>query len=66
MCLSKAYLHISGERKLVMADVTLVKIGNGNITLQSLFGEQKTVPASIKEVNFITNDILMEQPASTA
>jgi hypothetical protein len=47
-----------------MADVTLVKIGNGIITLQSLFGEQKTVPASIKEVNFVTKDILMEQPDS--
>ncbi len=65
MCLSKAYLNISGECMLVMAEVTLVKIGHGSITLQSLFGEQKTVTALIKEVNFITNDILMEQPAST-
>ena len=65
MCLSKAYLSTLGERKLLMSEITLVKIGKEKVTLQSLFGEQKDILASVKEVNFITNSILIEQPNKT-
>ena len=65
MCLSKAYLTTLGERKLLMSEITLVKIDKDKVTLQSLFGEQKDILASVKEVNFVTNSILIEQPNKT-
>ena len=61
MCLSKAYLDKNGERQLIMEDVSSVRIENDRVLLSTLFGEQEKVKAEIKEIDFMTHSILLEE-----
>ena len=61
MCLSKAYLDKNGERQLIMEDVSSVRMEEDRILLSTLFGEQEKVKAEIKEIDFMTHSILLEE-----
>ena len=61
MCLSKAYLNKNGEKQLVMEDVSSVRIENDRVLLSTLFGEKEEVKAGIKEIDFMTHSILLEE-----
>jgi predicted RNA-binding protein len=61
MCLSKAYLNKNGERQLIMEDVSSVKTEDDRILLSTLFGEKEEVKAGIKEIDFMTHSILLEE-----
>ena len=61
MCLSKAYLNNNGERQLIMDDVSSVRMEEDIILLSTLFGEQEKVKAEIKEIDFMTHSILLEE-----
>ncbi|HEY94782.1 MAG TPA: CooT family nickel-binding protein [Dehalococcoidia bacterium] len=61
MCLSKAYLVKNGERQLVLEEVSSVRLDDNRIILSTLFGEQKEVKAGIKEIDFMTHHILLEE-----
>ena len=63
MCLSKAYLIKNGERELVMEEVSSVKSEGDKLLLKTLFGEQKELKAGIKEIDFMTHNILLAEPA---
>jgi len=60
MCLSKAYMDKDGGTELVMEDVASVKIEGAKLLLKTLFGEQKEVAASIKQIDFVSHSILLE------
>ena len=60
MCLSRAFVNRNGERKLLMEEIVSVKIGNGKLLLKTLFGEQKEIEANIREIDFLTHSILLE------
>ncbi len=60
MCLSKAYVEINGERELLMEEVTLMEIKDNKLLLTTLFGEQKEIGASIKQIDFLTHSIFLE------
>ena len=60
MCLSKAYVDRSGRRELLMEEIVSVEFRDGKLLLKTLFGEQKEIGANIREVNFLTHDIFLE------
>ena len=60
MCLSKAYVEISGKRELLMEEVALLEIKDDKLLLKTLFGEQKEIGANIKQIDFLTHNIILE------
>ena len=62
MCLSKAYIDRNGERELLMGEVASVEVQDGKLLVKTLFGEQKEIEASIREINFVSNSIVLENP----
>ena len=60
MCLSKAYVDKNGKRELLVADIASVKIEDKKLLLRTLFGEQKVVGADIREIDFMTHSIFLE------
>jgi predicted RNA-binding protein len=60
MCLSKAYVDRNGERELVMAEVASLKVEADKLRLTTLFGEHKKISATIREIDFLTHSIILE------
>ena len=60
MCLSKAYVDRDGDRELLMEEVTSLNIEDGRLLLRTLFGEQKQVEANIRQIDFLTHSIFLE------
>ena len=60
MCLSKAYFDRNGEKELLMEDIASVTIKDDRLLLKTLFGEQKELEATIREIDFKANSILLE------
>ena len=60
MCLSKAYVDKNGKRELLVADIASVKIEDKKLLLRTLFGEQKEIVANIREIDFLTHSIVLE------
>ena len=63
MCLSKVYFAGDDRRELVMSEITSLKVAANKLLLTTLFGEQKEVKASIREIDFLTNSIILEETA---
>jgi predicted RNA-binding protein len=62
MCLSKAYLVRNGDRELLLEEVASVGVEGDKLLFKTLFGEQKKIGASIREIDFMTHTILLENP----
>jgi predicted RNA-binding protein len=60
MCLAKAYLGSNGENELLIEEIALLKAQDGKLLLTTLFGEQREIEASIKEIDFRSSKILLE------
>jgi len=60
MCLSKAYVDRNGHQELLMAEITSVDIKDDKLLFKTLFGEQKEVGAHIRQIDFMTHVILLE------
>ena len=61
MCLSKAYIERDGSRELLMEEVASIDIQDDKLLLKTLFGEEKEVAANIKQIDFMTNNILLRE-----
>ena len=59
MCLSKVYVERNGERGLLLEEVTSLEVKDDRLLLKTLFGEQKEIEASIKEIDFLTHNIIL-------
>jgi len=60
MCLSKAYVDTDGKRELLMEEVASIGFEKGKLLVKTLFGEQKEIKANIREINFLTHSIILE------
>ena len=60
MCLSKAYFEKNGDKELLLEEIASVKIEGNNLLFRTLFGEQKEVKASIRQIDFVTHSIFLE------
>ena len=60
MCLSKAYVDRNGKRELLMAEIASIKIEDEKLLLRTLFGEQKEIGANIRQIDFLSHSIFLE------
>ncbi|MAF85542.1 MAG: RNA-binding protein [Dehalococcoidales bacterium] len=60
MCLSKAYVDTDGKRELLMEEVASIGFEKDKLLLKTLFGEQKEIKAVVKQVDFVTNSIILK------
>ena len=44
-----------------MEEVTSVKVKDGNLLVKTLFGEQKEIGADIREIDFLSHSIILEE-----
>jgi len=61
MCLAKAYLGTDSGKELLIEEIASLKTGDGKLLLTTLFGEQREIEASIKEIDFRNSSILLEK-----
>ena len=59
MCLAKAYVGSDGERELLMEEIASLRVEDGKLLVKTLFGEQKEIEASIKEIDFMASSIVL-------
>jgi predicted RNA-binding protein len=60
MCLSKVYAIKNGKRELVLSEITSLKIEANKLLLTTLLGERKEIQARIREIDFLTHSIILE------
>jgi predicted RNA-binding protein len=60
MCLSKVYVAKNDERELVLSEITSLKVVANRLLLTTLLGERKEIQASIREIDFLTHSIILE------
>jgi predicted RNA-binding protein len=61
MCLSKAWYSGQSETEPVMQEVARIRVEDGEVVLNSLFGEEKRIEADIAEVDFTRNIVLLRE-----
>jgi predicted RNA-binding protein len=61
MCEANAYLAKEGGEELVLESVMILRPEDGQIYLQSIFGEQKRIKGRIKEMNLVDHRIILEE-----
>ena len=61
MCLAKVYLKEKGEKDLLLESVAFVEVGEKQLLLSTIFGEQKEIEATIKEINFENASVILER-----
>ena len=60
MCETNAYRISKGEEELIMEDVAFARPRDGKLELKDIFGEEKTVSGTIREIQFLGHKILIE------
>ena len=60
MCEASAFIMRDGQEELVLESVDIVEQENGNIRLVNIFGEQKVLPAKIKQLSLVDHKIILE------
>jgi predicted RNA-binding protein len=63
MCLAKAYLGVAQNEPLA-EDITMLKTDGDKLLITTLFGEQKEIEASIKEIDFKASRVVLEKLSS--
>jgi predicted RNA-binding protein len=59
MCQTAAYVVRDGREELVLQDVISVTPGQGGVKLVNLFGEEKTVPGRIRQIDLLAHRIII-------
>ncbi|TWH51633.1 CooT family nickel-binding protein [Sporomusa sp. KB1] len=60
MCEANAYLLKDNKEELLMERVDRVVPQNGEIYLESIWGQRTTIAARIKELNLVDHRIILE------
>jgi len=60
MCLSKVYIEANGGRELLLEEITSVTFEKDKLLFKTLFGEEKEMKAAIRQIDFITHSISLE------
>ncbi len=61
MCDLKAYLKKNNTEELLLEAVNQVRTEGGEVILRNLFGEEKRVPGTVREVSLVKNRLVVEQ-----
>jgi len=60
MCLAKVYIGNDDERELLMEEIACLKAEGSKLLMTSLFGEEREIEASIKEIDFMGSRVVLE------
>jgi predicted RNA-binding protein len=60
MCLANIYQRGNGG-KLLMKDIAYLKVDGDQIKVENLTGEGKVLQGRIKEIDFMSSDIVIEE-----
>ena len=60
MCLSKVYVDRDGKTELLVEEIASLNIEDDKLLFQTLFGEEKVVEASIRQIDFMTHSIFLK------
>lgn len=61
MCIANAYLKQGAREDIFLEEVALIRSERGKLILRTLFGEERSIVADIKEVNFESSKVLLEK-----
>ena len=64
MCLSKAYYEKEGVKQLVAEEITSIDVDGEILRLKTIFGDIKEITARVREIDFLTHSILIEERQS--
>jgi len=62
--MATAYLKSGSSKKLILEEVASIDISGENVVMKSLFGKQKKIRGNIKEVDFLSSTIFLEELVS--
>ena len=62
MCLSKVYVDKGDKEELLIEEIASLKIEGKKLLLKTLFGEEKKIEANIRQIDFMTHSIFLENP----
>ena len=60
MCLAKAYLNRLGDEP-VLQDIAHMRLCDGQVELETLLGEEKTITGKVVEVDFTASSVLLDE-----
>ena len=60
MCDLKAYVVVQGKEELVLEAVNQLRTEGGEVVLRNLFGEEKRVQGTIREVSLAKSRVIVE------
>ena len=60
MCELKAYLRTAEGEKLVLEAVNNVRTEGEEVVVKSLFGEEKRIRATLREISLTRNQVILE------
>ncbi len=61
MCDLKAYLKKNDKEELLLEAVNQVRTEGGEVILRNLFGEERRVTGTLREVSLVKNRLTVEQ-----
>ncbi|MCL5291176.1 MAG: CooT family nickel-binding protein [Actinobacteria bacterium] len=59
MCEANVYIEKEGELEVLMENVATIKPQEGKLLLVDLFGDQKSVKASFKELRLLDHNVIL-------
>jgi predicted RNA-binding protein len=65
MCLAKAYIGGNSDKELLMDEIASVQVADGKLLIKTLFGEERVVEGSIREIDFMGSHIVLESAAES-
>ncbi len=66
MCMATAYMKRGPRKEILLQEVAYMQPKGDSIVLKPLFGEQKRVKATIREIDFLNSTILFEEVVEEA
>ena len=60
MCLSKVYVDKGDKEELLKEEIASLKIEGKKLLLKTLFGEEKEIEACIRQIDFMTHSVILE------
>jgi len=60
MCMARAYLKQGVHKEILLEEVAFIRTEGEELLLKTLFGEEKSLRATIREIDFANSMILLE------
>ena len=60
MCMASVWIKKDSGEKNLLEEVAVIRVSGENLVLSTLFGEEESVKAKIKEIDFVNSKVLLE------